>query len=82
MLTGLLGWLLAAGPAGACPVCRPKVQAAIYDQHYLATALLVLLPALLLAAAGVGLYFSSSLLALWKTTPPRPQPSPVPVRPC
>ncbi|MGI4866395.1 MAG: hypothetical protein ACRYFZ_20885 [Janthinobacterium lividum] len=71
--------LLATSPAWACPVCRPKVQAAIYNQHYLATALLVLLPVLLLAAGGVGLYFSSRL-ALWKTNLPRPLPASV--RPC
>ena len=71
----LLVLLLAAKPAWACPVCRPKVQAAIYGPHYLATALLVLLPVLLLVAGGVGLYFSSRL-ALWKTPPPRLLPAP------
>jgi hypothetical protein len=75
----LPGLLLAALPASACPVCRPRVQAAIYNQHYPATALLVLLPVLLLAAGGVGLYFSSRL-ALWKTNLPRPLPAPAP--PC
>jgi hypothetical protein len=68
------GLLLAAQAAWACPVCRPRVQAGIYNQHYLATVLLVLLPVLLLAAGGVGLYFSSRL-ALWKTNLPRPLPA-------
>ena len=76
--TGLLGLLLASGPAGACPVCRPLVRAAIYGPHYLATVLLVSLPVLLLAVAGVGLYFSPRL-ALWKATPlRRPLPAPAP----
>lgn len=65
LLPGLL--LATATLAQACPVCRPKVQAAIFGPHYLGTALLVLLPVLLLAAAGLGLYFSPRL-ASWKNS--------------
>jgi hypothetical protein len=81
----LVSLLLATNTAWACPVCRPKVQAAVYNQHYLTTALLVLLPVLLLAVGGVGLYFSSRI-ALWKTTLLRPlllfRPLPIPAPRC
>ena len=62
-----------AGNVQACAICRPKVQAAIHNQHYAANALLMLLPILLLIGGGLLLYFSPSFPSLyWKPTPLRP----------
>ena len=66
--------LALATDARACAACRPKVQAAIHDPHYAATALLVLLPVLLLIGGGLLLYFAPSFSPTtpWKTAPLRP----------
>ena len=45
----------------ACPVCRPKVQAAIHNADYVANLGLLLLPVALLLALGVALYWSEAL---------------------
>ena len=63
--------VLVASAAQACVVCRPKVQAAIYNPDYAANALLVLLPIGLLVTGALLLFFSANL-ALWKPTPPPP----------
>jgi len=69
----LVALLTGAHTAGACTVCRPKVQAAIHNQHYAANALLMLLPVLLLIGGGLLLYFSPSFPSLyWKPTLLRP----------
>lgn len=52
----LLG--LAAAPARACRVCRPRVQAGIHAADYQANLLLVLLPVALLLGLGLALYFA------------------------
>lgn len=57
--------------AQACAVCRPKVQAAIHNQHYAANTLLMLLPIGLLVTGALLLFFSPNL-ALWKPTSPPP----------
>jgi hypothetical protein len=54
----LLG--LCCGAAGACAVCRPRVQAGIHDEAYAANLLLVLLPVGLLLLGGVGLFFADN----------------------
>ena len=56
---GLLTQLPAA--AWACRVCRPRVDAGIYDAGYQANLLLVLLPVLLLLAFVAGLYYAPAL---------------------
>ena len=55
--------LLLAGPVAACPVCRPKVAAGIHNAQYTQHLLLVLLPAVLLLALGLGLYYWDKLAA-------------------
>jgi hypothetical protein len=55
--------LLLTGPAAACPVCRPKVAAGIHNAQYSQHLLLVLLPAVLLLALGLGLYYWDKLAA-------------------
>ena len=50
----LLFWLPAAR---ACPVCRPKVEAGIYDAAYSANVLVVLLPVAVMVALGLGLFY-------------------------
>ncbi|MFD2718055.1 hypothetical protein ACFST9_04970 [Hymenobacter monticola] len=58
----LLSLLLLAGSAArACAVCRPKVQAGIYNAAYSANLLLVLLPVALLLALGLALFFAKSI---------------------
>jgi len=52
--------LLAAMPGSACPVCRPRVEAAIHAPGYAANVALLLLPALLLLALGLGLFWLDS----------------------
>jgi hypothetical protein len=56
----LLAGLWAAG-AGACPWCRPRVQAAIYTPAYTTHALLVLLPVAVLLAVGIGVFYWDKL---------------------
>lgn len=46
-----------AAQAGACPWCRPRVQAGIYTAAYPTTAWLVLLPVALLLAVGLGVFY-------------------------
>jgi hypothetical protein len=53
----LLPTSLGALSAGACPWCRPRVQAGIYNPTYATNALLVLLPVAVLLALGLGVYF-------------------------
>ena len=60
--TAIAGVLLSllnvlARPAGACPVCRPRVQATIHGPDFPQNLLLVLLPVGLLLLAGLGLFF-------------------------
>ena len=56
----LLACLGAAG-AEACPWCRPRAQAGIYTPAYTTTALLVLLPVMVLLAWGIGLFYWNKL---------------------
>ena len=56
----LLAGLWAAG-AGACPWCRPRVQADIHTPAYATNALLVVLPVAVLLALGVGLFYWDKL---------------------
>lgn len=59
----LAGWLLCwlSVPAGACQVCRPRVQATIHAPDYSQNLLLILLPVGLLVLLGVGLFFADTL---------------------
>ena len=63
--------VVGASAAQACAVCRPKVQAAIYNPDYAANALLMLLPVGLLVTGALLLFFSSELVS-WKLTTPPP----------
>lgn len=58
LLIGLLATL--AGPAWACQVCRPRVQAAIHAPDYPQNIALVLLPVGVVLLLGLGLFFASS----------------------
>ena len=73
MLLG--GVLLAPAPGVACPVCRPKVQAAIHTVDYAATLTLLLLPAVLLLGVGLALYWAESLRFRRRAPAPSPQPA-------
>jgi hypothetical protein len=57
----LLSSLLLVPAAGACPWCRPKVQAGIYTPAYSTNMLLVLLPVAVLLAVGVAVYYWDKL---------------------
>ena len=59
----LAGWLLCwpSVLAGACQVCRPRVQATIHAPDYSHNLLLILLPVGLLVLLGVGLFFADIL---------------------
>lgn len=43
----------------ACPVCRRQVNYEIFDQNFFSNLFLILMPVLILFAAGFGLYFSN-----------------------
>lgn len=58
-LMGLL-WL-GVETAGACAVCRPRVQAGIHNGAYGANLGLVLLPVALLLLGGLGVYFAPDI---------------------
>ena len=66
-MKSLLRFLLWLVPslAGACPVCRPRVEAGIHNAAYATNVLLVLLPVALLLAGGVGLFYWDKLTARW-----------------
>ncbi|MCB2380232.1 hypothetical protein LGH70_21755 [Hymenobacter sp. BT635] len=66
----LLACLAPGSVAQACTVCRPQVEAGIYNATYSANALVLLLPVLLLVAGSLLLFYSPTL-ASWKTSPPR-----------
>lgn len=55
-----LFWL-SGGAAGACAVCRSRVQAGIHNGAYGANLGLVLLPVALLLLGGVGVYFAADI---------------------
>ena len=63
----LLASLGAVG-AGACPWCRPRVQASIYTSAYPANVLLVLLPVAVLLAVGIGLFYWDKLRTYFATS--------------
>ena len=54
-----LFWL-SGEAAGACVVCRPRVQAGIHNGAYAANLALVLLPVALLLG-GLGVYFAADI---------------------
>ena len=62
--------LLSGSVARACTVCRPKVEAGIYNATYPANALALLFPVLLLIGGSLLLYYLPNLPS-WKTSPPR-----------
>lgn len=62
----LLASLGVAG-AGACPWCRPRVQAGIYTPAYSANVLLVLLPVAVLLALGAGVFYWEKLRPYFRT---------------
>lgn len=67
----LLAACLTPGHAArACTVCRPQVEAGIYNATYSANALVLLLPVLLLVGGSLLLFYSPNYRS-WKTSPPR-----------
>ncbi len=59
VLTSLL--FLSNAPLGACPRCRPLVQAAIHNADFLGNVVVMLLPVALLLLIGAALFFVDAL---------------------
>ncbi|WP_400194131.1 hypothetical protein [Hymenobacter sp. B81] len=57
----LLAYAGSSGAGWACTVCRPRVQAAIYQPNYAQNLGLLLVPVALLLALGAGVYFFEDL---------------------
>ncbi len=55
------GLLLSPALSWACRVCRPRVQATIHGPDYTANLALLLLPAVLLLAVGLAVFFAPQL---------------------
>jgi len=55
-----------AGDAVACPWCRVAVNNGIYDGDFLTNLFTLLLPVLLLAAAGIGYYHADKIANRFK----------------
>lgn len=53
--------LLSPALAWACRVCRPRVQATIHGPDYTVNLVLLLLPAVLLLAVGLAVFFAPQL---------------------
>lgn len=58
--TMLLGAVLVSTAANACETCRPAVRAAVYDGDFPKTLAILLLPLVILAAIGLGIYRSDA----------------------
>ncbi len=74
-LVGLLLFLSAAPTAWACPECRAQVNSGVYSQNFTGTLLVMLLPIIVLALIGVGIYYADDIKAKlqvraskWQTT--------------
>jgi hypothetical protein len=50
----------------ACPWCRAQVKTGVYDQDFFGTLLVLLLPILILAGIGIGLYNLDKILNKFK----------------
>jgi hypothetical protein len=59
----LAALLFGSGAAWACPQCRPLVKAGVYNQDFVGTLFLLLLPVGVLVLIGAGLYFAAPLKA-------------------
>ncbi len=74
-LAGLLLFLSAAPSVWACPECRVQVNSGVYSQNFTGTLLVMLLPIIVLALIGVGIYYADDIKAKlkgrtgkWQTT--------------
>lgn len=47
----------------ACPQCRPRVEAGVYNQDFGANLLILLLPLAVLLAIGIASYYVDALIA-------------------
>lgn len=52
---------LTAANAAACPLCRAQAESGIYDRDFTFNLLIILLPVVLLAVVGVGIYVSEGV---------------------
>jgi len=68
LLLLLLSSLWATPAAWACPWCRPRVRAGIYNAAYSANVLLVLLPVAVLLALGLALFYWDKLRPYFATS--------------
>lgn len=60
--------------ASACPECRAKVESGIYNQDFSINLFVILLPILILTAAGIALYYADELAKTTKEEPSKWQP--------
>ncbi len=74
-LAGLLLFLGAAPSVWACPECRAQVNSGVYGQSFTGILLVMLLPIIVLALVGVGIYYADDIKARlkgraskWQTT--------------
>jgi hypothetical protein len=65
-LTGLLLFLSAAPTAWACPECRARVNSGVYSSDFTGTLIVMLLPIIVLALIGVGVYYADAIKAKFK----------------
>ena len=74
-LAGLALFLGAAPAAWACPECRAQVNSGVYGGGFAGTLLVMLLPVVVLALVGAGVYHADDIKARlkgraggWRTT--------------
>jgi len=74
-LAGLLLFLSVAPSVWACSECRIQVNSGVYSQNFTGTLLVMLLPIIVLALIGVGIYYADDIKAKlkgrtgkWQTT--------------
>lgn len=49
------------GAAAACPWCRAEVGAGVYNQDFIPNLFVLLLPPIVVGAAGCGLYYADKI---------------------
>lgn len=74
-LAELLLFLSVAPSVWACPECRAQVNSGVYSQNFSGTLLVMLLPIIVLALVGVGIYYADDIKtklkgrkSKWQTT--------------
>lgn len=62
-LAGVVFFSSVASQVRACPECRAQVDSGVYSGDFIATLLIVLLPIIVLAVIGVGIYYAGDIKA-------------------